>query len=69
MTAYRFANQTVKINKGFAIRSAQEAIANARNLLKVAGECAEYYDWHRRTIEANKREIEAVLADPDTNWN
>ena len=56
-------------NKNFAIRHHQEAIKNATKLLLIEGNDFAYYDWHRRTIESNKKAINIILADPDTNWN
>lgn len=66
---YHFSSDTVKINKRTAIAKAQKVIADAREYLEVEGEEPAYYDWHRRTIEANRKAIQEILDSPDTNWN
>jgi formylmethanofuran dehydrogenase subunit B len=66
---YHFSSNTVKLNKGHAISKHQSAIEYARKLLKVEGKEPVYYDWHKRTIELNRKAIEEILAQPDTMWN
>jgi hypothetical protein len=64
-----FASNAAAVNKAFSIRHHQEAIQNASKLLSIPGNDPAYYDWHRRTIDSNKKAIDVILAEPDTNWN
>ena len=59
---------TVRINKRLAISKCESAIASWQAVLDNP-EAAEAHDLARRTIESNKRTIEAIRKAPITDWN
>ena len=66
---HSFVTNSAALNKMASIKLHQNAIKRAREFLAVEGNEPAYYDWHNRSIALNKAQIEAILADADTNWN
>ena len=61
--------KNVAVNKSFAIGFCKRAIQNAEMLLQEINKEPEFYNFHRKTIEANKKRIEEIKNEPVTFWN